>query len=227
MKPCAVCGSESFESTRVLWPELIAQWELSEQEARYIDRQQGFACTACGANLRSMALASAIVRTVGINQTLKAACASSAMQSIRVLEINPAGSLTPVLSELTGHRLVSYPAFDMHDLAIESAQYDLVVHSDTLEHLENPTGALAECRRVLVDSGACVFTTPIIPTRMTRSRSGLAPSYHGAASDNASDLLVHWEFGADAWAVVLEAGFTQCQIHCIEYPAGLAVVGTK
>jgi len=36
----------------VLWPELIAQWQLSEREAAYVDDQQGGACDDCGVSLR-------------------------------------------------------------------------------------------------------------------------------------------------------------------------------
>jgi hypothetical protein len=35
---------------------------------------------------------------------------------------------------------------------------------------------------------------------------------------------VHTEFGADAWITVLGAGFSNCTIVAIEYPAGLALI---
>jgi hypothetical protein len=37
-------------------------------------------------------------------------------------------------------------------------------------------------------------------------------------------LLVHWEFGADIWKVVLQAGFTNCTHHCIDVPTGVALI---
>ena len=36
------------------------------------------------------------------------------------------------------HRRVNYPEVDMHYLNDLGQQYDLVVHSDTLEHVDNP-----------------------------------------------------------------------------------------
>jgi len=38
---CSICGGDQFREQRVLLPELIAQWQLSECEREYVDRQQG------------------------------------------------------------------------------------------------------------------------------------------------------------------------------------------
>lgn len=220
---CPVCGGSSFIQRQVLWPELIGAWQLSEVEARYIDRQQGYCCEGCGSNLRSMALADAILRSYGYRGTLEAFAKSPEGAELKVLEINPAGTLTRHLGSMPGHRLVNYPEFDMTKLAIDSGSLDLVVHSDTLEHIDHPEIAMAECRRVLKEGGRCIFTIPVVVGRLSRSRAGLAPSYHGCSSDVGSDLLVHTEFGADFWTTVLAAGFKSCTVHCLEYPAGLAV----
>lgn len=220
---CPVCGGESFVQRQVLWRELVEQWQLSPEEARYIERQQGYCCESCGANLRSMALAEAIVKSFGSDETLTVFCGSANAANLTVLEINPAGTLTPYLSSMPGHRLVCYPEYDMTKLAIEDGSVDLVVHSDTLEHVNFPETAMAECRRVLKSGGRCIFTIPIIVDRMSRSRAGLSNSYHGCASDVGSDLLVQTEFGADFWNIVLSAGFQSCTVHSLEYPAGLAI----
>ena len=55
---CPLCGSGEFKERAVLWPELIAEWELSPIEAAYIDRQQGRQCKRCHAQWRVMTLAS-------------------------------------------------------------------------------------------------------------------------------------------------------------------------
>ena len=59
---CPVCGGDRFHEQKVLWPELIAEWQLAPEEVEYIDQQQGFACLDCGNNLRAMTLAAAISR---------------------------------------------------------------------------------------------------------------------------------------------------------------------
>jgi hypothetical protein len=35
------------------------------------------------------------------------------------------------------------------------------------------------------------------------------------------------EYGADAWTHVMQAGFAQCQIIALEYPAAQALVGVR
>jgi SAM-dependent methyltransferase len=225
LPPCAVCGFADFAAKEVLWPELVQAWELSAEEAAYINRQQGVHCTKCGNNLRMIGLAAAMLRSLGAGGTLAQLCESGT--ALAILEINTAGLLTPFLSRLPGHRLVEYPDFDMMDLEIESDSFDMVVHSDSLEHVADPVKGLAECRRVLRSGGRCIFTIPVVVSRMSRSREGMPPSHHGAASTATDDQLVRTEFGADAWQYVLRAGFESCEIVALEYPAALTFVASK
>jgi len=223
--PCPVCGGEDFSESSVLWPELINSWLLSEDEVLYINRQQGFHCRQCGNNLRTMGLSAAILQEVGFQGTLNQFCESSS--TIKILEINTAGNLAPFFRKLPSHLLIEYPQFDMQYLDIESESVDLVVHSDTLEHVPNPERGLSECRRVLRSNGKCIFTVPIIVDRLTRSRVGLAPSYHGQSGVPADDQVVYTEFGADVWVTILNAGFNSCEIFSFEYPSALTIIARK
>ena len=105
--------------------------------------------------------------------------------------------------------------------------FDLVVHSDTLEHVPEPTTALAECYRVLASGGYCVFTVPVIVGRMTRSRAGLPRSYHGSPEQHAADFAVETEYGCDAWTHLMQAGFQECRLITPEFPSALAFVGAR
>lgn len=222
---CPVCGGGEFAEAQVLWKELIEAWQLTADEVRYIDRQQGCSCIQCGNNLRGMGLSAAILYHYRSTGTLRQFCENH--PELSVLEINTAANLTPVFRQLAKHRLVEYPEFDMMNLGIESNCYDVVVHSDTLEHVPFPVVALSECRRVLRDEGVCIFTVPVIVDRFTRSRQGLPPSYHGLQVARSSDQIVHSEFGADIWKSVISAGFISCEIFAFEYPAALAVLAKK
>ena len=85
---CPVCGAEEFTSVRILWPELIAEWELSPAEVDYVDLQQGFSCVACKNNLRSMTLAAAMTKAFRFSGNLSALCRTGAgIRSMRVVEI--------------------------------------------------------------------------------------------------------------------------------------------
>lgn len=221
---CYVCGTHEFEHTPVLWPELVSAWGLSADEARYIDIQQGTHCVRCGSNVRSVALARAIVGYRGLDEPLTRVVEAKEQANLRLLEINEAGSLHPVLERLPCHRLVSYPEFDMTRLPFDQGAFDLVVHSDTLEHVHNPLKGLEECRRVVDGRGAVIFTAPIVIDRLSRDRAGLPGSYHGHQGERDPGMLVHTEFGADIWAFVLRAGFSRCEIWPFRFPAGLAVL---
>jgi SAM-dependent methyltransferase len=223
IKKCPICYGKKFKTNQVLWPRLIEEWQLSNEESNYINRQQGFCCIKCGGNLRSMSLANAIIRSYKYENTFDQFCREVTNADLNVLEINPAGTLTKHLKYLPKYQLIKFPEYDMEALKIASAMYDLVIHSDTLEHVSLPVTALKECCRILKNNGRCIFTVPIIVERLSRSRNNLSESYHGREHDVSSDLLVHTEFGADIWTYVFSAGFKSCTIHCFEYPAGLAI----
>lgn len=224
---CTVCGGRRFTSRDVLWQQLVDDWQLSPFEAAYVNRQQGESCDACGANLRSIALANAVRAFLGTDALLQTAVTGEAVAGLEVLEINEAGSLTPVLQTFPHYRFGAFPEVDMHALPYPDDTFDLVVHSDTLEHIENPVHGLQECRRILKPDGALCFTVPTIVGRLSRTRTGLEPSYHGNAVTTPDDFVVHTEFGADAWTFVLAAGFARVDLHAVEYPAAIALSARK
>jgi len=170
-----------------------------------------------------MALANAIMKSYAFYGTFIDFTKSDIMRTLRVLEINEAGGLSPYLATLPYHKLVCYPHYDMTNLDFQSGSFDLIVHSDTLEHVPDPIVGLAECRRVLIPQGRCFFTVPIVVGRLSRSRKGMKNSYHGSPEMRDNDFIVHTEFGADAWCFAAEAGFTRISIYVLEYPAGLAM----
>jgi SAM-dependent methyltransferase len=221
---CLVCGGRAFEHSKVLWPELVQAWELSEREAQYIDVQQGTHCQTCRSNVRSMALARAVMRYRGFDGVFIAFVEHPDQRNVRVLELNEAGNLHSLLRRMPRHQICSYPECDMTSLPFPVASFDMVIHSDTLEHVADPLKGLKECRRVLADRGALVFTVPVIVGRLSRSRSGLLPSYHGDPDSRDPGMMVHTEFGADVWAFVTQAGFSSCELVPFQYPRGLAIV---
>lgn len=222
---CLVCGGRRYARTRVLWPELVAEWGLSEDEAETIDRQQGVCCAGCGCNLRSIALAGGMCDAAGYDGTFDAWLATG--PRVRVLEINPAGGLTGRLGALPGLVRAAYPGVDMRALAFGDDAFDMVVHSDTLEHVEDPARGLAECRRVLRAGGWLAMTVPTVHGRLTRSRAGMAPSYHGSADRARADHLVHTEFGGDVWAMLGAGGFDRVGIRLFAWASGVCWTARK
>ena len=227
IESCTCCGSRDLTFGKILWDELAQQWRLSAYEREYIDRQQGLTCRSCGSNLRSMALALAICRCYGYSGRLARFVEERNHRALRVLEVNEAGMLTQFLSKLPKHKMGKYPELDMTGMSFADGAFDLVVHSDTLEHVQHPVRALSECRRVLSSGGFCTFTIPMIVDRMTFSRAGLAPSYHGTPTECAPDLAVQTEYGCDAWKHLVLAGFEECRLITLEFPSAFAFVGVR
>jgi ubiquinone/menaquinone biosynthesis C-methylase UbiE len=158
---------------------------------------------------------------------LREAVTSPKGKDLAILEINEAGTLSPVLKNFGRYAFGAYPDVDMHAIPYGDHSFDVVIHSDTLEHIPNPVHALSECRRVLKVGGALCFTVPIVVGRMSRNREGLPKSHHGNTATSADDFAVQTEFGADAWTYILEAGFTEVSMHVVEYPAGIAFLARR
>ncbi len=225
---CPICGGTQFDFAPVLAPALIAAWELNAEETRLIDRQQGLHCSSCQANLRSMTLAAALLKTFGSPLYFEDFCRDDPTFSrLRILEINPAGSLSAYLSRAAGHQLWSWPDLDLQKLAVADGSWDVILHSDTLEHVPNYAAALQECGRALRPGGWLAFTVPLLPHRLTRPANPAQPSYHGLAGEMAEGYQVHTEFGADTWAALMTAGFDEVQIHRLLFPESVAFIARK
>lgn len=225
--PCPCCDSSDIIQKDILWDDLIDIWGLSQNETEYINRQQGLRCTACGSRLRSMALAAWLCKYLQIRQPLSKLNAAPHANQISLLEINEAGQLTQFLRNLPGHTLACFPEVDIMNLPYTADSFDLVIHSDTLEHVPDPIRALEECKRVLRPNGRCAFTVPVVVNRLSRSTNRGLPSYHGHSGTTAEDFKVRTEFGADTWKVALSAGFSECSIFALEYPSALVHVCKK
>jgi len=115
----------------------------------------------------------------------------------------------------------------MQRMPYADASFDLVLHSDTLEHVPDASQGLHECLRVLSPGGWCCFTIPIITGRLTRSRHSMSPSYHGPPEHELNDFIVRTEYGSDFWEQVLAAGFDECHIVTVEYPSAQAIAARK
>lgn len=222
---CPCCGGNDFVQSPVLWPALVEAWELSPEEHRTIDRQQGYHCARCGTNLRSAALAVAIAAVSGHPGLFR--YFPLRHPTWRVLEINEAGNLHKFLRWMPRLTITHYPDVDFTKLPYPDATFDLIVHSDVLEHVEEPLVALREGFRVLRTGAWMCYTVPMVVGRLTRTTDGRTPTFHGTADEGGGGMRVRTEYGADFWTAPVEVGFREVRLFSFEYPAALALAMRK
>ena len=213
-----------------------------------MNQREGSRCAWCGSSLRSGRLAGAIVVAVnedaGTSAThLSALFRDRRARALAIAEINSAGNLHRYLARCRGLRHSEFgsltpgvPSEDLMALSYPDGCFDLVVTSDTLEHVPDIPTALREIHRVLKPGAAHVFTVPVIADRPTRQRAFvkdgmlthlLPPSYHGSPQQGQSDFLVFHEFGADFEAICIEAGFDMTLLRDAENPALVTFIGRR
>ncbi len=201
---CVHCGCRQFEQVAVIDDPLASAWKLSRRERRWLDRREGNRCRQCGMSKRVRMLL----------WSVKKQCPAHA--PLRILHLNQTNALGPALESLgsvtetvyqpdkpLGSRIGACFNEDMSRLSFEDNQFDLAIHSETLEHLQDYRRALAEVRRVLKPAGFQVYTIPLLLSRKTRQRMKLDPSgqltpclpvsFHGCNRE----FPVIWEFGGD------------------------------
>jgi SAM-dependent methyltransferase len=221
---CPCCGNKDFVTETILWPGLVREWGLTKKEEAYINRQQGLICKDCHSNLRSMTLARAMMNSYGVyDSTFKEFLMHQ--KGIKLLELNEAGNLSPFLNILTERTLAVYPEVDIKKLPYADNSFDMVIHSDTLEHVDDPLTGLSEVLRVLKPGGFTCFTIPVVIGRLSKKRPVSVPSYHG--SPDKKEYLVHTEYGSDMWTQIIKAGFYECRLTSLEFPSSVAITGLK
>ncbi len=240
---CGVCGfvgEPIFHAA--LWPELIAEWELTPQWADWFDRREGSRCVRCGASLRvsqmAVALVEAVNGRVGTHATrLDRLFDAPQARALAIAELNSAGNLHRFLARSPTLRHSEYgstsldvPSEDLMGLSYPDSTFDLVVTSDTLEHVPDIDKALQETFRILMPGGSHVLSVPVVSDRPTRRRAViedsklkhlLPPSYHGMPAEGKSDYLVFYEFGDDFVERCIAIGY---DMRVLTHPRNPALV---
>jgi SAM-dependent methyltransferase len=218
---CSVCGVEGrfrFNSW-ILPPDMVRDLGV---DAHAFRRRESLWCGGCGASLRVRSIADVLLEHYADRaQTLSELVAEDRFGGLRIAEVNSIGTAHDVLAGHPQLTYSEYPQEDLTALSYPDASFDLVLTSDTLEHVPDWEGALRETRRVLSPGGRHVFTVPAAPRReRTTPRDGLPPQYHAQASGllrllsrgARADMLAYTDFGGDLLDRLAAAGFT-AELH--------------
>jgi SAM-dependent methyltransferase len=110
---------------------------------------------------------------------------------------------------------------DVQKLSYADASFDLVTHTEVLEHVPDDARAFAELRRVLRPGGWLLFTVPLYGAatlERARLRDGAIehlapPMYHGDPARGGEPVLAFRDYGHDIASRLFAAGFAQAWIE--------------
>ncbi len=209
---CSVCG----RSARFVLNSWVLSGEVRASLPAGSAARESLFCSWCGSSSRVRRLAAVLVRLYsGAGaRSLAELVAEPAFRALRVAEINAIGRMHAFLAEHPGLVYSEFPDEDVTALSYGDASFDLVLTSETLEHVPDPMEGFREIRRVLRPGGRHVFTVPIDFQRgQTRARAGLPAEHHGrgggpfALVTRKADMLVHTDFGADLPQLLRDDGW--------------------
>jgi len=233
---CVVCGRFGPILYRrwVIPPRLEELWGLSPRVAEALARKESCECSWCGAKLRARRLAQALLETFPVGSPPALARSVAAWvrhpeaRALRVAEINVIEGLHGQIARLPALAYSEYRegvhsgkvsngvrSEDLAQLTYADDSFDLVLTSETLEHVPSLDGALREIRRILVPGGWHLFTIPLLPgvpktfartvVRADATREHRATSICHPGGDVGYPVFT--EFGADLPDLLRQAGF--------------------
>jgi len=231
IEPCAVCGKTRpmLYRRRVIPDRLVELWGLCPRQAEALARKESCDCSACGAKLRARRLARVVLELYPTGaRSLRDWVLSDEVRPLRIAEINRIDGIHEALAGLPGFKPSDFTpgaelgvtvngvrCEDFTRLTYPDASFDLVLTSETIEHVPDLAAALAECRRVLVPGGRHVFTAPVNPdVARTFPRARLTPD---GSVEHLAPAIAHpggdWgypvftELGTDLPEILDRAGF--------------------
>lgn len=244
---CVVCGSDTtfvFNSW-VIPDDLRAAWGDPAVSLAYTRRESMF-CRVCCSSARVRRIAEVVRDLYGPGAGSFAELVDDpGFRGLDVAEINTIGSMGSLHAYLARLPRLAFSEYrgperlgevvegarneDICALTYGDAAFDLVLSSDTLEHVPDFGAALRETRRVLRPGGRHVFTVPVVASRSItepRARVGaggevehLMPAlYHGRGAGPyrlvpvGADLLTFTEFGRDLVDHIRAAGM-EPEVH--------------
>ncbi len=233
---CEVCGKfrPMLLRRRIIPPRLVELWGVRPPLVEALARRESSACANCGASLRARRLAAVILQTIPVGappapaRSIREWTRSPEVERLRIAEINRIEGLHNLLSSLRGFQPSDYRpgagrgeivdgvrSEDLTALTYPDASFDLVLTSETLEHVPELGAALSEIHRVLVPGGRHIFTVPMLP-EVARTFARIEVRADGTLHDRVprichpggdSGYPVFTEFGSDLPEILRQAGF--------------------
>lgn len=219
---CNVCGKATrFLYSRWSMPQKLANDFHTEAVRAAYRRRESMWCASCGASARERGLWQVLIEHYGRDaDSARGLVDGTSFRNLRVAEINRLNAGHRFLEAHPRLAYSEYPDEDIQALSYAMGSFDLVITSDTLEHVPDYRVALRETRRILVTGGRHILTVPLRPDLpASQNRTGLEPIHHGVPPGPLAllrrptdDMLALHDFGWDFIDEVAAAGF-QVELH--------------
>jgi len=223
---CVICGHEaSFRlKNKSITPQLKNAWGITDEMADAFNYRESQVCSFCGSSLRVRQLCTALIQTFSEMSGRAYNSFTDLLEDdefchLRIAEINACGAFHNYLKQ---HPNLYYSEYvpgvpcgsehngirceDLQKLTYPNNYFDIILTSDTLEHVPEPDKAWSEILRTLKPGGYHIFTIPVVPSQpVTRQRARISggrtkymaePVYHGGKW-GAKDQLVYTDFAMD------------------------------
>lgn len=126
---------------------------------------------------------------------------------------------------------------DAENLPWQSGGFDMVICSETLEHLLDPVGAVAEMKRVLADYGLLILTVPSKHTKfisylnpvtwleamVSVRHPSILPPFHNLYRPHNEDTVVHRAFSFSELEALFKAGWHDTKMGSLGFLPELLV----
>lgn len=130
---------------------------------------------------------------------------------------------------------------DAENLPWQSGKFDVVICSETLEHLLDPAGAIAEMERVLTENGLLILTVPSKHTQFISYPNPLTwleamisirypavlPPFHNLYRPDSEDTVVHRAFSFAEIEELLRAGWHNTKMGTLDFFLELVALTPK
>jgi len=228
---CGRCGLMLFRP-RAIPARLKELWGLNPRTGEALARKETLDCSRCDAKLRARRMATVLMTMFPVDEkpprSLREWAARPEILKLDIAEVNRVEGLHEAISKHPGLLYSEYfenaqsgtfvegvRCETLSRLTYADASFDLVLTSETLEHVPRLELALSEIHRVLKPGGLHVFTVPLMPgVAATYPRREITPE--GQIRDLAPPIChpggdvgypVTTEIGRDFPTIVDRAGF--------------------
>lgn len=223
-KKCSVCG----------WKGQFVRNHNSVRE--------GYCCGNCRASLRYREQTKCIIDKFSdspLTMSLESIVKSEGFAELSIYEPGIIGPFRKYFNKLKNyHNSYYWPEIEcgglfngvvcqnLESLTYDENSFDLVITSDILEHVRQPSKAFSEIYRVLKPGGYHIFTVPIlwpldkktvsrVETSTSKDIHILPPHYHSSPVDKKGSL-VYTDFGIDILSFLDSIGFIT-EYHGLSY----------